>query len=899
MKKLLKVLGGFVVLIFIALLVLPMIFKDDIVKLVKTETNKAVTAKVDFGEFDLSLLHSFPNFYFSIKDVSVTGIDEFEGIELAKFKQLSLTVDVMSVINGESIQVNKILLDEPSIHAKVLADGKANYMIVVEDSSATEEPKVEEESAEESNFKLALKQVEIKKAKIVYDDATLPVHMNIADLNLDLSGDMTENITNLTTKVSIAQLNIDYDGITYMNNVKVLLDAIVQMNLEEMKFTFDENVLLINELPLGFDGWLAMPNDPIDMDLTFEAKETDFKEILSLIPAAFASDLEGVKTAGTLALNGYAKGTYLDSIYPAFGLNMQVENGMFQYPDLPKSVTDIQIKANVESKDGDLNNTIVDVPIFHLQMADNPFDLNFYLATPISDPFIKAGMKGKLILDNLKDIIPLDKGDELTGTFTADVSLEGNLSTLEQERFEEFKAEGSILADGIHYTSDSLDYPVDVIKANLSFTPRYAELSEMNMKLGKSDLAAQGCLENFVGYALKDNQTLRGKLTVQSTLLDINELAGIDPEAEESETEEAADSTSSEAPMETVLVPKYIDFTTTANIKKLIYDNIEIADITGEIAVKDEKISMQNTNMKLIGGELAMNGYYETTDSLKPTYNFDMDIDDFDLEQTMETFNTVEQLAPIAKNGKGSYSTMLTVKGDLDQQMEPVMNSINGKGSLRTQNIRLEGYKPLQKVAKLIKYDQLDPMELNDVNITFSIADGKVYVDPFTNKIGETKVTIAGSNSFDQTIDYVFSFAIPRKEFGSSANKAVDGLLAQASSKGVNLDLAEVINIDVGLKGPASDPKITTDFSKTKSNATNAIKDKVKDELDKKKKELEEQAKKEIEKQKQELEKKKKEAEQKAKDELEKQKKRAEEEAEKAKKKAAEEAKKKLKGLFD
>ncbi len=905
MKKLLKIIGVILILFVAALIVVPMIFKDDIIQLVKDETNNAVNAKIDFGDFELSLIKSFPNFYFSIEDISVTGIDNFEGIELATLKQLSLEVDLMSVINGESIQVNEIRIVEPSIHAKVLSNGDANYLIAKEDSSVVTEVVEVETTSEGGSFKLALKQLEIIDATIVYDDATMPVHMVIQKFNLNLKGDFTENITNLETKASIETLNVDFDGITYMKNVSILLDAIVKVNLEESKYTFEENELRINELPLGFDGWLAMPNDPIEMDLTFYAKETKFKEILSLIPAAFASDLEGVETKGTIALSGYAKGTYLDSIYPAFGLKMQVDNGMFKYPDLPKSITDIQIKASIESKDGDLNSTIVDVPTFHLKMADNPFDLNFYLATPITDPFIRAGLKGKLILDNLKDIVPLEKGDELSGTFTADVSVEGKLSTLEQERYEEFKAAGTLLVEGIHFASDSLDYPIDLSRANMIFTPKYIELSEMNIKLGKSDISAQGSLENFIAYALKDKETLSGNLNIQSNLLDLNELSGVESNEDSEVVEEVegnADSSNVEEPMEAVLIPKYIDFVMKATIKKLVYDDILIDDINGKIILKNEKIEMKNTNMKLIGGSMAMNGYYETTDSLKPTYNFDMNIKDFDLEQTIKTFNTVEQLAPIAKNSKGAYSTILSIVGDLDSQMEPIMNSINGNGSLRTQNVSIKDYKPFKKISELIKYDKLNPLNLDDVNISFAISDGKVFVKPFTTNIGDAKVTIEGSNSFDQTIDYVFSFEIPREEFGSDANKAIEGLLGQASAKGVDIKLPDVINIDVGMIGPASNPKITTSFRNVKSNAKDAIKDKVSEELDKKKKELEEQAKQEIEKQKEALEKQKKELEAKAKKEIEKQKKKAEEdarkEADKAMKKLQEEAKDKLKGLF-
>ncbi|MBL4709986.1 MAG: hypothetical protein JKY48_16260, partial [Flavobacteriales bacterium] len=340
----------------------------------------------------------------------------------------------MSVISGGAISIKSINIIEPSIHAKVLADGNANYLIVKEDSTAIEEL---EEDTEESGgaFELSLEQFEIRDASVIYDDATLPVHMSIDDFDMILKGNFTENITDLDIKGSVAALNLTFDGIHYMNDVKILMNIMMQMNLEEMKFTFNENELKVNELPLGFDGWLAMPNDPIDMDLTFHAKETDFKEILSMIPAAFAKDLEGVETSGKLDLNGYAKGTFIDETYPAFGINMNIDNASFKYPDLPMSVDNIQIKASVESKDGDLDHTIVDVPVFHLEMANNPFDLDFYLATPMSDPFIRAGMKGKLVLDNIKDIVPLEEGDELSGTFNADISLEGNASTLENEDY--------------------------------------------------------------------------------------------------------------------------------------------------------------------------------------------------------------------------------------------------------------------------------------------------------------------------------------------------------------------------------------------------------------------------------------------------------------------------------
>lgn len=897
MKTFFKIIAALVVLILLALIITPMIFKDDIIKIVKEETNNAVNAKVEFGDFDLSLIKSFPNFHFAIEEIKVSGINEFDGIELATIKEIDLTVDLMSVINGETIGVKKINIIEPKVHAKVLDNAKANWDIA-KPSEETAEVVEEEATESSSDFKVELKHIEIVDGRIIYEDATLPMLMDINDLDLIITGDLTQSVTTITADGGVSAFNLTFDGIKYMNEARIALNAEMEANLDEFKFTFKDNEVKVNELPLGFDGWVAMPEDPIDMDFTFFAKETDFKEILSMVPAEFAKDLEGVKTSGTVALDGYAKGTFIDSTYPAFGLKMIVENASFSYPDLPKSVTDIQIMAAVDNADGDLNSTIVDVPKFHLKLADNPFDFNFFLATPMTDPFIRAGLNGTLVLDNIVDVIPLEKGDELKGTIVSNMNMEGHMSTLENEKYEEFKAGGNLKMNGFRFKTAALDYPVDITQAELAFSPAFVSLDEFEMKLGKSDISAIGRLENFIGYALVKGQVLKGNLEINSNLMDINELAGIEPEVEGEETanqENQVDSTAVEEPLEVVVLPNNIDFTTKANIKKLTFDNITIDNINGGIVLKEQKLNLSKTSMELLSGSMIMDGYYETTDSIKPSFDFGMDIKNFDVQQTITTFNSIKQMVPIAEKTNGKYSTYFSLKGDLTQQMEPDFESLFGKGKLKTQNIEIKDYKPLKKIADAIKYNKLNPMALNDVDISFEIVEGKVYVEPFTNKIGNSTVTIAGSNSFDQTIDYLFSFAIPREEFGGSANAAIDGLLAQASNKGVDLKMAETINIDVRLAGPATDPKVTTDFKKAKSDATQAIKDKAKEEFDKKKKELEEQAK-------QELEKKKKEAEEEAKRLLEEQKKKAQEELEKKKKEAQkkleEEAKKKLKGLF-
>ena len=129
MKKILLILGIVIALLLGAAVVLPIIYKDKIIALVKDEANKNLNAKINFGDFGLSIISSFPDFRICMEDLSVAGINEFEGDTLAFIKELNLDVDIMSVINGEEIGINAIIINAPKIYAHVLKDGKANWDI--------------------------------------------------------------------------------------------------------------------------------------------------------------------------------------------------------------------------------------------------------------------------------------------------------------------------------------------------------------------------------------------------------------------------------------------------------------------------------------------------------------------------------------------------------------------------------------------------------------------------------------------------------------------------------------------------------------------------------------------------------------------------------------------------
>src|SRR5688500_5535670 len=139
-KRILKWTGITLLVLIVLLALVPVLFKDKIVAIVKQQANENLNAKVDFGDFDLSLIASFPDFRFKMQDLRVIGVEEFQNDTLAYIGALKADINIRSVLSGGQYHINSIIVDRPRIMAKVLKSGKANWDIAKPSADTTATP---------------------------------------------------------------------------------------------------------------------------------------------------------------------------------------------------------------------------------------------------------------------------------------------------------------------------------------------------------------------------------------------------------------------------------------------------------------------------------------------------------------------------------------------------------------------------------------------------------------------------------------------------------------------------------------------------------------------------------------------------------------------------------------
>ena len=499
MKKGLKIAAITVGVIIILMLLLPFAFQGKIADIVKTEGNKMLNAQFDFKKLNISLFRNFPQASVTLEDFWLKGTGEFANDTLVQAGEVTAAINLFSLFGNSGYDISKIFIEDTKLHAIVLLDGRANWNIMKPDTTAAAEtPAAEEES---SPFKVKLQRFVIKNMNLIYDDQQGKMYADIQDFNATCAGDLGSERTTLKLEAETKSLTYKMNGIPFLANANISAEMDVDADLANNKYTLKDNTIRLNAIQAGIDGWVALKDPAIDMDLKLNTNDIGFKEILSLIPAIYATEFSSLKTDGTATLNATAKGTLLGDTVPAFNVDMQVKNAMFRYPALPAGVDQININANVQNPGGNIDLTTVDINPFSFRLAGNPFSLTAYVKTPVSDPDFKVEAKGILNLGMIKQVYPL--GDmELNGTIDADMQMSGRLSSIEKEQYDRILAAGTIgLTDMKLKMQDMPD--VEIKKSLFTFTPKYLQLSETTVNIGKNDITADSRFENYIGYALK------------------------------------------------------------------------------------------------------------------------------------------------------------------------------------------------------------------------------------------------------------------------------------------------------------------------------------------------------------------------------------------------------------
>lgn len=812
-KKVLKWTGIFLLVVIVFLAAAPFLFKDKIKAMVAEAINEQVDAKVAFEDVDLSLFSNFPQANVTVDKLSIINKAPFEGDTLVYLGELNLKMSIKELFKGgnEPMNIESLSTKDGVVNILFNENGIGNFDIAIKDES--EQPPGEESKP----FALTMQNYDVDNLRFQYYDARSKVRMVIDSIYHSGVGNFAESKLDLDTETT-ARLTLDMDKTNYMRNVKLTLDAILGLDLENSVYTFKENTAKINQLPLKFNGSIAIVEQGQQYDLTFETPTSSFKNFLGLVPEAYSGNLASVQTQGDFTVKGKVNGLYTDTTVPKFNVAIASNNASFKYPDLPKSVQNIVIDTKIINETGVLNDTYVNLDKLAFRIDQDVFDAKANIRNVVENPLVNADLKGTINLSNFAKAYPVKLDVPLSGVLKADVTTKFDMQAVENSQYEKIDNRGSMSLSGFNYKADGMSKPMVINTAAIQFNPSRVTLEQFNAKTGSSDLAVTGTLDNFYGFLFKD-QVLQGNFNMSSDKIVVADFMAAETatatttKTQGTETTTTKTTTTSEA----VKIPAFLDCTITAKANTVVYDNLNLKDVSGKMIIKDEAVTLQNLKTSIFGGTIGANGAVSTKGAT-PTFKMDLALSNVDITQTFTQLEMLKNIAPIANVITGKLNTTIDLSGNLDpKEMTPNLQSIAGSlmGQLANTSIKEENSKVLSALASNLKFIDLNKLNLNNLQANLTFDNGKVNIKPINLKYQDVPITLSGQHGFDQSMAYNVSFEVPAKYLGTEVNN----LLASTKTDGSKI----TVPVNAVVTGSFQNPKISTDLTQSVKSLTNQL----------------------------------------------------------------------------
>jgi hypothetical protein len=820
MKKALKIIGIILGILILLLIAAPFIFKGSLEKMLKRTINENLNATVAWEDLDLSLFSSFPDASLQLKNFSVINKAPFEGDTLASGKTLSLDMGIMQLFkkSNEAIKVDEVKIDEAFVNIKIDSLENANYDIAIKDDA----PAVTEGEESAGGFTFDLKNYEITNSRINYLDEATNTYLMLTEVQHEGSGDLSQEISNLDTKTE-AFASFKIDSTEYLTKNRISLDAIFKLDLKNQKYTFLENEAKINELPLTFDGYVKVNETNNEVDLTFKTPSSDFKNFLAVIPETYVKQINDVKTTGNFTVNGMLKGIVDSTHIPTMDIKIASDNASFKYPDLPKTVDNITIDAQLKNETGLLNDTYLNIPKLTFRIDNEPFRMNGSIKNMTENPLVNMEMQGTLNLANIEKVLPVEMEQKLSGIFKADVIANFDMESVEKERYDQIDARGTASLTNFNYDA-GFKNELKVANANLAMQPGSITLKELNAKTGQTDIKASGNIQNLIPF-LMSKQDLKGRFEVQSNTFNVNDFMASEDSVSENNSKEKGTAAQKTASSEAVKIPDFLDATLDFNADKVIYDNLELKNAKGTAAIANETITISNFTSDIFGGNIALSGNVSTKTET-PTFAMALDLSKIDIDQSFKELEMFQFLVPIAKALQGSLNTKFELNGQLTNDLSPKLSTLAGTAlaQIITAEVDPQQAPLLAALGNKVSFLNLDRLSLRDVSTNFTFNNGKIEVKPFDFDIKGINVAVAGTHGLDKSIDYNVTMDVPAKYLGNDVTKLLQNLSPQEAD-------AMSVALPIGLKGTFTNPQVSLNAETAINALTKQLLAKQKDKL--------------------------------------------------------------------
>lgn len=463
--------------------------------------------------------------------------------------------------------------------------------------------------------------------------------------------------------------------------------------------------------------------------------------------------MHGLDAKGHFKLDFKLSGLWSERMgsFPLTDVQVKIDDGYFKTEQYPFPIEKTHLVLEAFNASGKLEDTMIFIDTLTYSFEDEPF-LVMGSITDLVNYKYDLTIDGILYLEKLKKVLHIDDQIKMHGEVDINLKTSGNYEDLKARRYHKLPTEGQLKAINVSIKTPTFNHAIHIDTGHLYFSNEKIFLDTLHGSVGKSEFNLSGHLSNFLSIVFETKETIQGDLLFKSNNFDLNELLTENIPA-------SADTTHHD--LVVFKIPENVDFTFDSEIGNLKYKTLVATDVKGEVTAKEGVLKLNNTTFNSMNATFNIHADYDTRNIKKPLFDLFLKVDELDINKAHDAFATIQAMAPAADDTYGIFSIEYKLKGELAKNMYPVMSSLDGGGTLRIREAKVNGMKVFHHISGMTKKEELKNPEVRDIVMETEVSKGVLHVKPFSMKLGGFETDIEGKHNIDGTMNYLLKLSLP------------------------------------------------------------------------------------------------------------------------------------------
>lgn len=734
MKTLRKILFYTVLtlgVVFIALFVSVLLFKDKIINEFVRQANTHLNTPVKVGKMDVTILQKFPHLSIVLTDVYVE--DSHPGqYPLLTAKKIAFQMNLLEVWRGQ-YRITGVKIEDCETHLKINAKNESNYSILKKAPKETD-----------GNFGFEIADIDISKTRVQYYNLPSKQELIFASPRMKASVKSQNNLYTIETKGKLLAEKIQTRGHRFLSGKTFDIDSKLVYDDNEKSLDIQPSTLHLNHSAFRITGNYRWKDRNL-IDLVTTGENTDIQTLLSLLPASVSDQFKQYESKGGVYFQANLRGEISPTQGPSFSASFGLRDATIFHPTYQSRIENANLEGSFATSNvSDLRQAALVLKDISGWLNNESFKANFMVYNFV-DPQVICNFKGKVDVSSVLQFYPLETVKKVSGSILADIAFEGKIALLKNKATaQRASTQGTIELQDINLLYGQQEIALKHLNGSLQFNNNDLALSNVSGKLGSSDFLLNGFFKNIITFLLFEDQPIGIEADLRSSFIDLDELFAISfPNTDETSGEPYVFS-----------ISRNVNLNFNCHVDRLRYRRFKARKVVGDLLVKNEMAVSRNLSLETMGGGLSLSGIIDAHNNKAIDLVSTLRLKGLHIDSIFYVFENFRQDFIEDRHLKGKVSADVNLEMVLNQHLRLFPETLIADIGATISQGELNNFEPMKKLSRYLDDEGLSRLRFSELKNDIHIENKTIYIPQMDVRSNVTDIRISGTHTFDSRIDY-------------------------------------------------------------------------------------------------------------------------------------------------